>query len=371
MSMWSYVPKPLAELPWPILALVIALVGFGQLILYSAAGGHWHGWAESQGLHFIAFFIGALVLARVPETRWKQIALPGFALVVLMLLGVEALGAVSKGSRRWLELGIIRLQPSEILKLFIVLAVARFYDLLPAGEIRRWGAIWPAAAMIGFPAALIMLQPDLGTALMIVAGGLVTMFLAGLPMRLFIGGALAIAAAAPVAYHFMHDYQRERVSIFLNPESDPLGAGYHITQSKIAIGSGGIAGKGFLNGSQSHLEYLPEGHTDFVFATMAEEWGFVGGSFIIVSFLVIIRWGFGIAERARSRFGRLTAAGLSTTLFFYMSINLMMVMGLAPVVGIPLPLISFGGTAMMTVMAILGVLMALDRDSKQGGGGLK
>lgn len=371
MSMWSYVPKPLAELPWAILTLVVALLGFGLLVLYSAAGGSLKPWALSQGMHFGVFFVGALLLSRVPEARWKQIALPGFAIVVFMLLGVEALGAVSKGSRRWLELGIIRLQPSEILKLFIVLAVARFYDLLPAGEIRRWSAIWPAAAMIGLPAGLIMLQPDLGTALMIVAGGLVTMFLAGLPLRLFIGGALAIAAAAPVAYHFMHDYQRERVAIFLNPESDPLGAGYHITQSKIAIGSGGIFGKGFLNGSQSHLEYLPEGHTDFVFATMAEEWGFVGGSFIIISFLIIIRWGFGIAERARSRFGRLTAAGLSTTLFFYMSINLMMVMGLAPVVGIPLPLISFGGTAMMTVMAILGVLMALDRDSKLGGGGLR
>ena len=368
MSMADYVPKPLAELPWVVLSLVVALLSFGLLVLYSAAGGNLKPWALSQGLHFVAFFIGALFLSRVPEPTWKRIALPGFAIVVFMLLGVEALGAVSKGSRRWLELGIIRLQPSEILKLFIVLGVARFYDLLPAGEIRKWSAIWPPAVMIGFPALLILLQPDLGTALMIVAGGLVTMFLAGLPLRLFIGGALAIAAAAPVAYHFMHDYQRERVAIFLNPESDPLGAGYHITQSKIAIGSGGIFGKGFLNGSQSHLEYLPEGHTDFAFSTMAEEWGLAGGSFIILGFLWIIRWGFGIAERARSRFARLTAAGLSTTLFLYMSINLMMVMGMAPVVGIPLPLISFGGTAMMTVMAILGVLMALDRDSRSGGG---
>jgi len=367
MRLFDYVPRPLAELPWRILTLVIALLIFGLLVLYSAAGGSLKPWALSQGLHFVVFFISAVFLAYVPERTWKKIALPGFAIVVLMLLGVEALGAVSKGSRRWLELGIIRLQPSEILKLFIVLGVARFYDLLPAGETRRWGAIWPAAAMIGVPAALIMLQPDLGTALMVVAGGLVTMFLAGLPLRLFIGGALALAAAMPVAYHFMHDYQRERVTIFLNPESDPLGAGYHITQSKIAIGSGGIFGKGFMHGSQSHLEYLPEGHTDFVFATMAEEWGLLGGSFIILSFLYIIRWGFSIAERAQSRFARLTAAGLSTTLFLYMSINLMMVMGLAPVVGIPLPLISFGGTAMMTVMIILGVLMSLDRGTRIGG----
>ncbi len=367
MSLFDYVPRPIAALPWRILIVVIALIIFGLLVLYSAAGGSMKPWALSQGLHFVVFFFGAVMLAYVPERMWKQIALPGFAVVVLMLLGVEVLGAVSKGSRRWLDLGIIRLQPSEILKLFIVLAVARFYDLLPAGEIRRWGAIWPAATMIGFPAMIIMLQPDLGTALMVVAGGLITMFLAGLPLRLFIGGALALSAAMPVAYHFMHDYQRERVTIFLNPESDPLGAGYHITQSKIAIGSGGIFGKGFMHGSQSHLEYLPEGHTDFVFATMAEEWGLLGGTFIILAFLYIIRWGFGIAERARSRFARLTAAGLSTTLFLYMSINLMMVMGLAPVVGIPLPLISFGGTAMMTVMIILGVLMALDRGTRVSG----
>ncbi len=367
MSPFDYVPRPIARLPWHILGLVVALTSFGLLVLYSAAGGSPR-WALSQGMHFLIFFVGALFLAYVPERIWKQLALPGFALVVVMLLGVELLGAVSKGSKRWLDLGIIRLQPSEILKLFIVLGVARFYDLLPAGEIRRWSAIWPAAVMVGLPAALIMLQPDLGTALMVVAGGLVTMFLAGLPLRLFIGGALAVAAAAPVAYHFMHDYQRQRVSIFLNPESDPLGAGYHITQSKVAIGSGGIFGKGFMRGSQSHLEYLPEGHTDFVFATMAEEWGLAGGTFIIIAFLLIIRWGFGIAERARSRFARLTAAGLSTTLFFYMAINLMMVMGLAPVVGIPLPLISFGGTAMMTVMIILGVLMSLDRGSRIGGG---
>jgi rod shape determining protein RodA len=360
MSLIEYIPRPIASLPWRILGLVLLLISFGLLVLYSAAGGSLKPWALSQGLHFIVFFIGALFLAYVPE--------PGFAIVVIMLLGVELLGAVSKGSRRWLELGIIRLQPSEILKLFIVLGVARFYDLLPSGEIRKWGAIWPAITMIGFPAALIMLQPDLGTALMVVAGGLVTMFLAGLPLRLFIGGALALTAAMPVAYHFMHDYQRERVTIFLNPESDPLGAGYHITQSKIAIGSGGIFGKGFMHGSQSHLEYLPEGHTDFVFATMAEEWGLAGGTFIILAFLYIIRWGFSIAERARSRFARLTAAGLSTTLFFYMAINLMMVMGMAPVVGIPLPLISFGGTAMMTVMIILGILMSLDRGTRIGGG---
>ncbi|MDE2340694.1 MAG: rod shape-determining protein RodA, partial [Alphaproteobacteria bacterium] len=311
---------------------------------------------------------GALLLSLVSVDRWKQVALPGFLIIVVMLFGVELLGAVSKGSRRWLDLGFIRLQPSEILKLFIVLAVARFYDLLPAGEIRGGSAIWPALLMAGIPALMIMAQPDLGTALMVVAGAVSVMFMAGVPLRLFLGGGAALTLLAPVAFHFMHDYQRKRVLIFLNPESDPLGAGYHITQSKIAIGSGGIFGKGFMNGSQSHLDYLPEGHTDFVFATMAEEWGLIGGMAIIFAYLYIIRWGFKIAGQSRGRFARLTAAGLSTTLFFYMSINIMMVLGMAPVVGIPLPLISFGGTAMMTVMAILGILMALERDCKGSGG---
>ncbi len=190
------------------------------------------------------------------------------------------------------------------------------------------------------------------------------MFLAGLPMWYFAGSALAAAAAAPVAFAMMHDYQRKRVLIFLDPESDPLGAGYHISQSKIAIGSGGIFGKGFLNGSQSHLDYLPEGHTDFVFATMAEEWGMVGGVLLIIAFALVIRWGMRVSRGSPTRFGQLTAAGLSGTIFFYVSINLMMVMGLAPVVGVPLPLVSFGGSAVMTIMICIGILMALERQQR-------
>jgi len=211
----------------------------------------------------------------------------------------------------------------------------------------------------------VLVQPDLGTAIMICAGGVTVAFLAGLPLRLFGGAALALAAAFPIALSMMHGYQRDRIEIFLNPESDPLGTGYHIIQSKIAIGSGGIFGKGFLAGTQSHLDYLPERHTDFVFATMAEEWGLIGGFAVILLYLLIIRWGMGVAMRAKGRFARLTAAGLSTTIFFYMAINLSMVMGLAPVVGIPLPLVSFGGSAMMTVLICLGMLMAIDRSSRR------
>lgn len=366
MNTSSFLPEPLASLPWRVIFLVLAIGGFGLIVLYSAAGGSLSPWASSQGVKFGVFMIMALSLSRINERFWKDIAFPGYAIILAMLLFVELLGAVSGGSQRWLDLGFIRLQPSELMKLFIVLALARFFDMLPAGEIRRWNAIWLPGMLIGLPAALVMLQPDLGTALMIVAGGVTVMFLAGLPLRLFIGAGAAVSMIAPMAYFFLlHDYQRKRVLIFMDPESDPLGAGYHITQSKIAIGSGGIFGKGFLQGTQSHLDYLPEGHTDFVFATMAEEWGLIGGLFIIGTFLLLFRWGMRVAAKAPTRFGRLAAAGLTSTIFFYFTINLMMVMGLAPVVGIPLPLVSFGGTAMLTVMICIGMLMSIERSSKR------
>lgn len=365
-----FVPAPLARFNWPILALILALTGFGLVVLYSAAGGQMRPWALNQGTRFVVFLSLALALSRVPERLWKAGALPGYVAVLVALIAVELLGAVSGGSQRWLDLGFIRLQPSELMKLAIVLVLARFYDMLPPGEIRGWTAIWPAALMIGLPFVLVMLQPDLGTAIMIASGGLTVVFLAGVPLRLFIGSGALIAAALPVVYSQLHDYQRNRVLTFLNPESDPLGTGYHITQSKIAIGSGGIFGKGFLQGSQSHLDYLPEGQTDFVFATMAEEFGLIGGIAIIGGFLLLARWGMGVAAKAPTRFGRLAAAGLTTTIFLYVAINLLMVMGLAPVVGIPLPLISFGGTAMLTVLMCIGILMGIERDSRKGRRGL-
>jgi rod shape determining protein RodA len=361
----SLIPASLATINWRILFLVGAIGGFGLVVLYSAAGGSFTPWAFSQGIKLVVFSGMALVLSRIPESLWKAAAFPAYGVILAMLIAVELLGAVRGGSQRWLELGFIRLQPSELMKLCIVLAVARFYDLLPAGEIRGFNALWPAIVMIGLPFSLVLIQPDLGTAVMIAAGGIVVVFLAGIPMRLFVGAGAAIAGLLPIVFAMMHDYQRKRVLIFLDPESDPLGAGYHITQSKIAIGSGGIFGKGFLNGTQSHLDYLPEGHTDFVFATMAEEWGLIGGVAIIIGFVLLTRWGMRVATRAPTRFGRLTAAGLITTIFFYVAINLMMVMGLAPVVGIPLPLVSFGGTAMLTVMLCLGVLMSIERDGKK------
>ncbi|WP_293942726.1 rod shape-determining protein RodA [Sphingomonas sp.] len=360
----AIIPRPLAKLPWRLIFMIVAIAGFGLVVLYSAAGGSVRPWALKQAMIFL-FFLGlAISMSWLKESTIKAATFPIFALIVVMLIGVEALGLVKKGAQRWLELGPIRLQPSEFMKPAIVLTLARFYELLPAGEIRKWRAIWPALVLLGVPAFLILVQPDLGTCIMVVLCGITVMFLAGLPLYLFVGSGLTLAAAAPIAFSMMHDYQRKRVFIFMDPESDPLGAGYHISQSKIAIGSGGIWGKGFLQGSQSHLDYLPEGHTDFVFATMAEEWGLVGGVLLILAFGMVIRWGMRVSANAKSRFAQLTAAGLSMTIFFYVTINLMMVMGLAPVVGVPLPLVSFGGSAVMTIMLCLGILMALERQQR-------
>ena len=357
-------PQPLARLPWRLIFMISAITGFGLVVLYSAAGGHFAPWANKQAMVFIFFLGVAIAISTVKESTLKALTFPVYGMIVLMLFGVEALGLVKKGAQRWLEIGPMRLQPSEFMKPAIVLTLARFYELLPAGEIRKWRAVWPALMLLGVPAALILIQPDMGTCIMVLLCGITVMFLAGLPMWYFAGSAIALAAAAPIVFAMMHDYQRKRVLIFLDPESDPLGAGYHISQSKIAIGSGGIFGKGFLNGSQSHLDYLPEGQTDFVFATMAEEWGMVGGVLLIIAFALVIRWGMRVSHNSPTRFGQLTAAGLSGTIFFYVAINLMMVMGLAPVVGVPLPLVSFGGSAVMTVMICIGILMSLERQQR-------
>lgn len=365
----SIIPPPVANLPWRVMLLLTAIATFGIIVLYSAAGGSMTPWALNQLIRFVVFSGMAVALSRLPVSLFATYALPAYAAVLIALFLVELIGGVAGGSQRWINLGFIQLQPSEFMKPIIVLAVARFYSRLPVGEVRRWGAIWPALLLIGVPWALVLVQPDLGTATMIAAGGVTVMFLAGIPLRLFIGAGLTGAAAVPIAFSFLHEYQQKRVLIFMDPESDPLGAGYHISQSKIAIGSGGLFGKGFLQGTQSHLDYLPEGHTDFVFATMSEEWGFIGGTALILGFMLLFRWGIRVSMRAKDRFSRLAAAGLTTTVFFYVAINLMMVMGLAPVVGIPLPFMSYGGSSMLTVMLCIGIVLAIDRESRSGSTG--
>ncbi|MDZ7895593.1 MAG: rod shape-determining protein RodA [Sphingobium sp.] len=358
----SIIPPLVANQPWRVLVILIAIATFGTVVLYSAAGGSITPWAINQGVRFCIFTGMALFIRRTPLALFSAYAYHLYAVLLIALLLVELVGGVAGGSQRWINLGFMQLQPSEFMKPVIVLAVAKFYAQLPASEIRKWNALWPAFVLIGLPWALVLVQPDLGTATMIAAGGVTVMFLAGVPARLFVGAGLTGAALIPIAFSFLHDYQKKRVLIFLDPESDPLGSGYHISQSKIAIGSGGLFGKGFLNGSQSHLDYLPEGHTDFVFATMAEEWGLVGGVLLICAFMLLFRWGIGVSIRAKDKYARLVAAGLTTTIFFYVAINMLMVMGLAPVVGIPLPFMSYGGSSMLTVMLCVGIIMAIDRD---------
>lgn len=358
----SVIPAPIARQPWAMLFPLLLLVAFGAAVLFSAAGGNFQPFASSHLVRFIVFLAMAVVLSFFSREFMKFIAFPAYALGFLLLLLVEIVGAMGGGSQRWLELGFMRLQPSEVMKPALVLVLAKFYHGLPVGMIGTWRALVPAGVLIAMPMALVLMQPDLGTSLALAFGGAVVMFLAGLPMRWFVGGGVVALIAVPLAYLFaLKPYQQQRVATFLDPESDPLGTGYHITQSKIAIGSGGLTGKGFNEGSQSHLNYLPEPHTDFVFATMAEEWGLIGGIFVIAMFALILGWGLKVAREATVRFDRLLAAGMVATMFFYIAINLMMVMGFAPVVGIPLPFMSHGGSSMMTNMICLGCLMMVNR----------
>jgi rod shape determining protein RodA len=359
-------PAPLAGIPWRVILPLTALVCFGAAVLYSAAGGSFEPYASSHLLRYAIFLAMALVISYVPRTWPPLAAYPFYGLVLFLLVLVEAIGAFGGGIQAWLEFGPIRIQPSELMKPAVVLVLASYYHGLPAGAINTWRAIVPPAALVAVPMVLVLVQPDLGTALAIGFGSAVMLFLAGLPARWFALGAIVAVVLTPIAYFFgLHEYQQRRVTTFLDPESDPLGSGYHITQSKIAIGSGGITGKGFGEGSQSHLNYLPEPHTDFVFATMAEEWGLVGGLLVLLIFGIVLRWGWSVAREAPDRFSRLLAGGMTATIFFYVAINLLMVMGLAPVVGIPLPFMSHGGSSMMTNMICVGTLMMVDRWSRQ------
>lgn len=356
------VPDPIARQPWEMLIPLVLLTTFGGLVLYSAGGGSMQPFAASHAIRFLVFAVMTGIIAALPRDAVRVLTYPGYIIVLLMLLAVEVVGQVGGGSQRWLEFGPIRIQPSELMKPAVVLAMARFYENLPAGMIGSWRSVVPSGMLIVLPMGLVLLQPDLGTSVAIAFGGVVVMFLAGLPLWWFLLAGGSAVAAAPLVYFFaLHDYQRARVTTFLNPEKDPLGAGYHIAQSKIAIGSGGIFGKGFNNGTQSHLNYLPEPHTDFVFATMAEEWGLVGGLFVLLMYALILRWGWKVASESQDRFGALLAAGATATIFFYIAINLLMVMGMAPAKGIPLPWMSHGGSSMMTNMICIGLLMMVNR----------
>lgn len=362
----SIVRAKLIAINWWMVMAIVALGSFGLVVLYSGAGGSLKPWALNQGIRFVGLLAIMLLIAMIDLRTWLRIAYPLYGIILFLLVLVEAKGRISGGSQRWIDLGLLNLQPSEFMKLAIVLALARYYNDLPRVSVTSFHALWPPCAMIAVPAVLTLVQPDLGTGLLIGIGGLTMLWLGGVRAWLFGIGAVAMAAAGPVVFHFLRPYQQNRIAIFLNPESDPLKTGYHITQSKIAIGSGGLLGKGLMQGTQSHLKFLPEMQTDFAFAMMAEELGMAGGLFIILLYSLLCGWGLWVAISCRSHFGRMLAMGLTMTIFFYLAINLLMVMGLAPVVGVPLPLISYGGSAMMTVLMAFGLIfcVSINRDER-------
>lgn len=338
------------------LLCVVALIGF--LCLYSAAEANIDPWASRQIIRFF-FALGLLVVVAMMDIRWVyRIAYPFHAVVIVMLVAVDVFGHIGMGAQRWLDLGVMKIQPSELAKISTILALARFFHGKELYEIRQFKTLIIPATLILAPVGLVVAQPDLGTGMAIVFGGTAMLFAGGVSMWLFLAGIAAAVAAVPIAWEFMHDYQQKRVLIFLNPESDPLGAGFHITQSKIALGSGGVFGKGYLEGTQSHLNFLPEKHTDFIFTLWAEEWGLMGGLFLLTVLGIIILYGYWIAYRCRSQFARLVAFGLTVNFSVYVLVNIGMVMGLLPVVGIPLPLMSYGGTAMISVMVAFGVIQS-------------
>ena len=349
------------HLDGPLLLLLVITAGFGLLVLYSAAGGNLAMWLRQLVRCGIAI-LAMLLLAQVPA-RFLRIAAPAAYVVgVLLLLLVAVLGDIGKGAQRWLDLGLVRFQPSEIMKLAVPMMCAWYLHerALPPS---RWETLVVLVIVVA-PAALVAEQPDLGTALLIAAAGIVVLLLSGLPWRYVFAGLGLVAAAAPVAWHFLHDYQRRRLLTLLDPQADPLGAGYHIIQSQIAIGSGGVFGKGWMNGSQAQLEFLPERSTDFIFAVIGEELGLLGQLFLIALYLAIIGRTLYLANECSDSFGRLVAGGVALTFFVYVFVNTGMVTGILPVVGVPLPLVSYGGTSMVTLLAGFGILMSLRSQRK-------
>ena len=343
-----------------LIGAVMAVGMIGCLGLYSAANGSFEPYASRHIIRFIVGLILMLGVALVDIRLWRSAAYPFYVIALCLLILVDLKGYIGMGAQRWVDLGFIRLQPSEIMKVALVMALARFFDKKTAADLNSFSGLWPVFMMTVLPVILVLNQPDLGTAIMISALGAVMLFIAGLSWKLIFIAVTGFIAAVPLAWNMLlKSYQKNRILTFLNPESDPLGAGYHVTQSKIALGSGGITGKGFLEGTQSHLNFLPEKQTDFIFTLIGEEWGLIGGLTILFFYLIIFGYGNLIAVSSRNSFGRLLAIGLSINLMLYVMINTGMVMGLLPVVGVPLPMISYGGTAMLTVMFSLGLILSV------------
>lgn len=337
--------------------MVIAAIGFSML--YSVAGGSWDPWAKNQAIRFSFALLLMIGIGLTNIKIWMSLAYPAYAGALILLVMVEFMGVSGMGGQRWLDLVFIRLQPSEIMKVALILALARYFHSLTPENYRKLYHLIIPILMITIPAFLVIRQPDLGTTALLAAGGITVIFLAGARAWLFWGGFGAMLVGLPFLWGRLLDYQKDRITTFLNPESDPLGAGYQIIQSKIALGSGGLSGKGFMQGTQSHLNFLPEMKTDFIFTVLAEEFGLFGGLLLLGLYGVLILYGLYASVQCRSHFGRLLAAGLTVTIFLYVFINVGMVMGLLPVVGVPLPLVSYGGSAMLTVMIAYGLIFSV------------
>jgi rod shape determining protein RodA len=353
------IKEKLWQMSWSLVLwlCIIAVIGF--FMLYSAANASLDPWTTRQAARFGLGLVLLLTITMIDIRLVMRYAYVIYAAVFALLIFVEVRGVIGGGAQRWIDLGPINLQPSELMKVALVLALARYFHSVSLEDAGRPVFLIIPLTMVALPAVMILRQPDLGTAMMVVMGAAVLFFMAGVRLWKFVAVGISGLAAIPIVWPLLESYQQNRILTFLNPERDPLGAGYHILQSKIALGSGGLFGKGFLQGTQSHLNFLPEQQTDFIFTMLAEELGLVGGVTLIALYSIVLIYGFANAIRCRHQFGRLVAIGVTTTFFLYVFINVAMVMGLIPVVGVPLPLISYGGTALLTIMLCMGLLMSV------------
>lgn len=352
-------------LNWPLILLLSSVACVGFLMLYSVAGGSFTPWAEPQMKRFAVGLVLMVAVGMVPIWFWRSMAGFGYGLTIILLIGVDLFGAEGKGAQRWIDLGFMRLQPSELMKITLVMFLASYYDWLPSKKRSRPLWVLIPIVVILFPTALVLKQPDLGTSLLLVMAGGGLMFLAGVHWAYFaaviasgLGLIVAVFQSRETAWQMLNNYQYRRIDTFLDPSADPLGAGYHITQSKIALGSGGWTGRGFMQGPQSRLNFLPEKHTDFIFTTLAEEFGFTGGISLLAIYLLVVFFCVTSALVNRDRFSSLLILGIALNFFLFFSVNMAMVMGLIPVVGVPLPLVSYGGSAMLVLMIAFGLVQS-------------
>lgn len=353
-------------LNWGLVALIVVIGLIGIALLYSAGGKSWQPWAGAQLSRFAVGLCVMMVIALTDVRVWIRIAYPFYAIMLLLLVVVEIMGHIGMGAQRWINLGFFVLQPSELMKIALVLALAKYFHALSLEDIAQPIKLAAPALMVILPVGLVLLQPNLGTATLLTLASGAVMFAGGVKWWKFLIVIAIVAAIAPIAWHHLHDYQKARLLTFMNPGADPLGTGYNILQSKIALGSGGIFGKGFGQGTQSQLQFLPEKHTDFIFVVLAEEFGMFGALFLLGLYALLIAYGYMIALTSRHQFGRLAAFGLTTSFFLYVFVNVAMVTGTIPVVGIPLPLVSYGGTAMLTLLIGCGLLLGISvhRDAR-------